>query len=91
MWIEIDNVVSIITPDMSLPARGVWIEMLADTCKTHNQTMSLPARGVWIEIGFEEPLRGCQLVTPREGSVDGNDVLASIAAAHGGSLPYLPT
>ena len=37
--------------DMSLPARGVWIEIL-DYLTTGEEPASLPARGVWIEIKF---------------------------------------
>ena len=34
----------------SLPARGVWIEIVT-AGKVQAGAMSLPARGVWIEIG----------------------------------------
>ena len=34
----------------SLPAWGVWIEILAILPTLYNQTLSLPAWGVWIEI-----------------------------------------
>ena len=34
----------------SLPARGVWIEMMRLYRLTAVATRSLPARGVWIEI-----------------------------------------
>ena len=34
---------------VSLPARGVWIEISA-TSRRPRKPLSLPARGVWIEI-----------------------------------------
>ena len=36
---------------MSLPARGVWIEITSHQ-SWYNAVGSLPARGVWIEILF---------------------------------------
>ena len=55
----------------SLPARGVWVEMLSASISSRGLS-SLPARGVWVEIGYWKhkgiPIR----VTPREGSVGWN-------------------
>ena len=38
-------------PRVSLPARGVWIEITSHQ-SWYNAVGSLPARGVWIEILF---------------------------------------
>ena len=35
--------------DLSLPSRGVWIEMLRNARQRYG-IVSLPSRGVWIEI-----------------------------------------
>ena len=35
---------------VSLPARGVWIEIRTGNCMNYTYAASLPARGVWIEI-----------------------------------------
>ena len=40
---------------LSLPARGVWIEMDLRTHLWQVGQMSLPARGVWIEIPRPPP------------------------------------
>ena len=54
---------------MSLPARGVWIEIVAVRFAVARGA-SLPARGVWIEICAA--LRDAHVlnVAPRKGSVD---------------------
>ena len=39
---------------VSLPARGVWIEMPAPQVHWTTTPSSLPARGVWIEIKHKE-------------------------------------
>ena len=54
---------------MSLPARGVWIE-IADVNESVRTISSLPARGVWIEITPACTCARVTIVTPREGSVD---------------------
>ena len=54
---------------MSLPARGVWIEINMN----HVLSLifkSLPARGVWIEILLVLRLNLSPNVAPRKGSVD---------------------
>ena len=35
---------------MSLPARGVWVEIVMYRVYAKYQGASLPARGVWVEI-----------------------------------------
>ena len=55
---------------MSLPARGVWIEMLKYLATLASAASSLPARGVWIEIFGVVGGDVLDPVTPREGSVD---------------------
>ena len=37
-------------PRKSLPARGVWIEIVNGDSVDGHASWSLPARGVWIEI-----------------------------------------
>ena len=54
---------------MSLPARGVWIE-ISSFSKEIGVSESLPARGVWIEIPPFWKVRVSGSVTPRKGSVD---------------------
>ena len=55
---------------MSLPARGVWIEINLSQ-QDNRYRESLPARGVWIEIHLIVFFAYfVSLVTPREGSVD---------------------
>ena len=49
MWIEIKWYFGEHAEGESLPARGVWIEML-DVLDDLVPVRSLPARGVWIEI-----------------------------------------
>ena len=39
--------------DMSLPARGVWVEISKIIVVSFGTVTSLPARGVWVEIHFE--------------------------------------
>ena len=53
----------------SLPARGVWIEIvkIVNCCGVNK---SLPARGVWIEIDVYLQAKRFEKVTPREGGVD---------------------
>ena len=53
----------------SLPAWGVWIEIVMYMSKI-NGNPSLPAWGVWIEIGFLYRDRWIITVAPRMGSVD---------------------
>ena len=54
---------------LSLPARGVWIEIyFRYSCV--QSTTSLPARGVWIEILNLGRMLEMHLVAPRKGSVD---------------------
>ena len=36
---------------LSLPVRGVWVEIGFLTRKAFENTPSLPVRGVWVEIG----------------------------------------
>ena len=55
---------------MSLPARGVWIEMSGSSAVIVAYKLSLPARGVWIEIFPKTEGKEPLCVTPREGSVD---------------------
>ena len=71
---------------LSLPARGVWIEMRRQNGTGGGRIWSLPARGVWIEISRRSSMRPARgvwieifvfviadavgVVTPREGSVD---------------------
>ena len=57
------------TPLSSLPARGVWIEMLL-TVSGNYGIESLPARGVWIEILCYTAGDRRVEVAPRKGSVD---------------------
>ena len=54
---------------VSLPARGVWIEIVQDFEQLDGHG-SLPARGVWIEIQNTCPITGIEPVAPRKGSVD---------------------
>ncbi len=56
---------------VSLPARGVWIEMGGGSLHPHYH-VSLPAREVWIGMARPAPLWGARPVTPREGSADSN-------------------
>ena len=53
----------------SLPARGVWIEILGCGI-TVTYIKSLPARGVWIEIQDTAGTAVPGSVAPRKGSVD---------------------
>ncbi len=55
--------------NLSLPARGVWIEILKQKNR-YGVCLSLPARGVWIEILTHCPVSCAIGVTPRKGSVD---------------------
>ena len=55
--------------DVSLPARGAWIEMI-QSGTFYCRRKSLPARGAWIEIKVPELMRAGGTVAPREGSVD---------------------
>ena len=71
MWIEIlDSFIDNTKPYESLPARGVWIEIVRDNDNLPVWRMSLPARGVWIEINEISESTANIIVTPREGSVD---------------------
>ena len=54
---------------VSLPMRGVWIE-IADGCCSGPSSESLPMRGVWIEIADVEAFHRRFMVTPHAGSVD---------------------
>ena len=71
---------------MSLPARGVWIEIHAGRRWNPATARSLPARGVWIEIGFGEMLRERRMSLPARGVwieiITGNGV-----QKRGASLP----
>ena len=42
---------------MSLPARGVWVEILLHRRSQRMRPQSLPARGVWVEITSQVPRR----------------------------------
>ena len=55
---------------MSLPARGVWIEIEIWYNIITAREKSLPARGVWIEMCPTTKTDPLLSVTPREGSVD---------------------
>ena len=55
--------------DLSLPARGVWIEIHGYD-QTRRNGPSLPARGVWIEMSAQAWKWKTNAVTPHEGSVD---------------------
>ena len=54
---------------LSLPVRGVWVEMLSlrDWCVDSNG--SLPVRGVWVEIAISASSAWRSSVAPRAGSV----------------------
>ena len=54
----------------SLPARGVWIEILTQKKLVIGSVKSLPARGVWIEMPVNLLNLVQMIVTPRTGSVD---------------------
>ena len=54
----------------SLPARGVWIEIIKVVTQTVTGFTSLPARGVWIEITTLHHASPTRKVAPRKGSVD---------------------
>ena len=56
-------------PYLSLPARGVWIEIAARDAG-RSPAASLPARGVWIEMVRSAPKYLKGEVAPRKGSVD---------------------
>ena len=51
---------------MSLPARGVWIEII-DRTSSITPTLSLPARGVWIEIRHDPDPERLQGSLPARG------------------------
>ena len=53
---------------MSLPARGVWVEII-ESENNLELAKSLPARGVWVEIRRYPASCNTSIVTPREGSV----------------------
>ena len=53
----------------SLPARGVWIEIVSGQ-GDRRVVQSLPARGVWIEISRRPTTQRRPPVAPRKGSVD---------------------
>ena len=55
--------------EQSLPAWGVWIEML-ELSAVLCDSKSLPAWGVWIEITMNVGDYFTEEVTPRMGSVD---------------------
>ena len=54
----------------SLPARGVWIEIMSAAICGAEFLKSLPARGVWIEIARHPGSVPPDGVAPRKGSVD---------------------
>ena len=55
---------------VSLPAWGVWIEILSQVSLVMSLQVSLPAWGVWIEISTINAMITAVRVTPRMGSVD---------------------
>ena len=55
--------------DLSLPARGAWIEIKAPLTRPIT-LWSLPARGAWIEILTALISDFDRQVAPRKGSVD---------------------
>ena len=55
---------------LSLPARGVWIEIYRKFENRIRMSASLPARGVWIEMDSVTVNNTGKQVTPRKGSVD---------------------
>ena len=54
---------------MSLPTRGVWIEIPEEAEQRQNMR-SLPTRGVWIEMYILAHEYGKRIVAPHTGSVD---------------------
>ena len=69
MWIEIGEGGKKKVSNLSLPAWGVWIEIVFQwlwECRT----TSLPAWGVWIEIAGDKLKLSFVDVAPRMGSVD---------------------
>ena len=54
----------------SLPAWGVWIEILRYYTMSLPYLPSLPAWGVWIEMQRLVFIGDCNVVAPRMGSVD---------------------
>ena len=56
---------------MSLPVRGAWIEIEAESSEVILMFLSLPVRGAWIEMYNPQAVqRFAQSVAPRAGSVD---------------------
>ena len=58
-----------VTVIMSHPARGAWIEIVAQNCVVRN-LRSHPARGAWIEIALIVDSLLSWQVAPRKGCVD---------------------
>ena len=71
MWIEIIKGIDEYNKDIkSLPARGVWIEILRDNLVTSGEIRHSPRGECGLKLIDKTDFDKSILVTPREGSVD---------------------